>query len=155
MKNSILFFILLILIPVFYACSLNSSQEKSLNKHFGLYIQSLRNKSTLVQVSMTHPAFVKYIKSKGNHYFKTNFSSNPKEEYPEFFYPKIEKIEFDKNNIHVLYEVQKDYIYYGENKIDSLKIVAISENDGKNWYFVNYSLYSNKDICKNVPRLLK
>ncbi len=140
---------------IFTACTLSANQEQKLNKSLGLYLQSLSNKTILVQVSMCHPAFLKYIKNKGNDYFKYVFNPNEKEEELIFSDPKILQIETNNNEIHTLYSVKKEFLYEGENKIDSIKFVAISENDGENWFFVNYKMYSNKNICQEVIRLIK
>ncbi|MES2589527.1 MAG: hypothetical protein V4622_11160 [Bacteroidota bacterium] len=136
-------------------CTLSASQEQSLNKNLGLYLQALEKKSILVQVSMYHPEFVHYIKDKGTAYFKEVFSANENEIDLLFLDPKIVKIETKDDKIHVLYKVRKEFLIEGENRVEELEFVAISEDDGENWYFVNYKMYLNKNICKKVPRLIK
>ena len=82
-------------------------------------------------------------------------SNNEDEEELVFFDPRINKIESQKETIHVLYSIQKEFIYRGENKEDSTCFVAISEDDGENWFFVRRGMYLNEKICTEIPRLLK
>ncbi len=153
-RESFIFCFLLSLL-IFSACTLSANQEQKLNKSLGLYMQSLSNKTILHQVSMCHPAFLRYIKNKGNDFFKYVFNPNEKEEELIFSDPKILQIETNESEIHTLYSLKKEFLFEGENKIDSIKFVAISENDGENWFFVNYNMYSNKNICQEVIRLIK
>jgi hypothetical protein len=150
-----LFGFLFILSLLIFSCSLSARQERTLNKSLGLYVQAIQNKTILVEVSMTHPCFLKHINSKGNEYFTYFFQNNPEEEEMLFFEPRINKIETKGDLIHVLYSIQKEFIYKGNNKKDSASFVAITEDDGENWFFVRKGMYSNEKICTDVPRLLK
>ena len=145
--------LLFILSCLVFSCSLSAKQERTLNKNLGLYVQAIQSKSILVEASMTHPCFLKHIKSKGDEYF-TNFFQNNEEELV-FFDPRINKIQSQKETIHVLYSIQKEFIYRGENKEDSTCFVAISEDDGESWFFVRRGMYLNEKICTEIPRLLK
>lgn len=152
MKNRFLYFLFLGLFAV--SCSLSASQEHELNKQMGLFLDAKENNSVLLIVSKTHPSYVKYAKSKGNNYFKEAFQEK---ELEDLIYsdPTILKVESQGSQIHVLYEIEREYILNGENKEEKIKIVAISEDDGVNWYFLNYGAYMNKNICKDIIQLIK
>jgi hypothetical protein len=146
-------FVLLFLI--ISSCTLSAKQEQALNKSLALYVKSIEEENPLVQVSYTHPDFVAYINSKGDKYFKTIFSPKPEEIDVQFINPILKKVEKENNNLHVLFEIKKEFIYKGENKSKNCYLVAISENKGKNWFFVDLKMYRNKKICKKLKRLLK
>lgn len=152
MKN--IFFLCLFLL-ISFACSLSSKQEKTLNKSLVIYLKSIEENNPLIQTSLTHPDFLKYIYSKGDNYFLQIFGKNYKEEHLEIMFPVIRQVKFDKNNIHVLFELKKEYISEGVNHVKPVFYVAISEDNGKTWFFVNIKLYRNKKICKKIKRLLK
>lgn len=151
MKKTVLFGLILLLI---FSCSLSARQEQTLNKNLVLYLKSIEEQNPLVQVSFTHPEFVKYINSRGDEYFKQIFSSNTEEEYLQILDPVMKRVVESDDQIHVLFELKKEYIYRGENKSKPFFVVAISENDGENWFFVKYSMYKNKNICKKIKRIL-
>lgn len=148
------YFFLFSTLLLLFSCSLSASQEQELSKQTGIYLDAKEKKSILVIVSKTHPSFVKYVKSKGSDYFQKVFEEEDLEDLI-FIDPIIEKIETKNSKIHVLYNVKKEYIKNGENKVDELKFVAISEDDGENWFFLNNSVYKNKKICKDIERLIK
>lgn len=135
------------------ACTLSASQEQALNKQTGMYLNALENKSILSIVSMTHPSFVKHVKSKGQEYFKQVFGDTSEEELL-YIDPKIDQIVEDKGEIHVLYVIEKEFIKHGENHETESKIVAISKDDGQHWFYLSYSVYRNTNICKDIPRLI-
>jgi hypothetical protein len=151
MKKSVLYLLSLVLLG---ACSLSASQEQELNKQTGIYLDAHERAAILVVVSKTHPSFVKYAKSKGGNYFKSVFENEGMEELV-YINPVIEKIQSQEDYLQVLYEVEKEYIRNGENHRDKSRFVALSADDGKTWYFLDYATYANKKICRDIPRLLK
>ncbi len=151
MKRALFYSLFVLLLG---ACSLSASQEQELNKQTGLYLDAYERNSVLVIVSKTHPSFVKYAKSKGMAYFKSVFENENREELV-YINPVIQEIQRKDDYIQVLYEVDNEYIQNGENQHKKSRFVALSDDDGKNWYFLNYATYSNKKICKDIPRLLK
>ncbi|MFN5418662.1 MAG: hypothetical protein ACK5B9_16500 [Flavobacteriia bacterium] len=152
MKSRFLYFLFLSVLVA--SCSLSASQEQELNKQMGLFLDAKEKNTVLLIVSKTHPSYVKYAKSKGNFYFKEAFQEKDVEDLV-YIDPIILQIESEGDKIHVLYEIEREYILNGENKEEKIKIVALSEDDGVNWYFLNYGAYMNKNICKDITRLLK
>lgn len=151
MKKIVLYIFLAVLVG---ACSLSASQEQELNKQTGIYLDAHERNAILVVVSKTHPSFVKYAKSKGGSYFKSVFENDQMEELV-YINPMIEKIRNKGDHLQVLYKVEKEYIRNGENHRDKSNFVALSDDDGKTWYFLDYATYANKKICREIPRLLK
>lgn len=145
---------LLFLVFIVVSCSLSASQEQELNKQTGLYLDAKEKNSILQIVSKTHPSFVKYAQSKGNDYFMKAFEEDAFEELT-YLDPRILKIKSKGDKIQVLYEVGQEYILNGENRHVTQKLVALSDNDGESWFFLEYSAYNNEKICKEIPRLLK
>jgi hypothetical protein len=105
MKKTVLFSLILLII---FSCSLSARQEQTLNKNLVLYIKAFEEQNPLVQVSFTHPEFVKYINSKGDTYFKQIFSPNLEEEYLQVLDPVMKKVVESDDQIHVLFELKKE-----------------------------------------------
>lgn len=143
-----------LLLLILVGCTLSASQEKKLNYQLGLYLNALENKSVMNIVAFNYPSYVKYVKSKGNDYFKSTFSVGDEEEDIVFTDPKIEAMDSEGDWIEVLYAVDKEYILHGESKRSTHRFVAVTNDDGEHWFFLNYSVYRNKNICKDVKRLL-
>lgn len=144
-----------ILLLILIGCTLSASQEQKLNYQTGLYLNALENKSVISTVAFNHPSFVKYVKSRGNDYFKSTFSFREEEDDIVFIDPQIKQMESEGKHIQVLYSVAKEYMYHGENREDSLHFVALTEDRGSHWFFLNYRVYRNKNICPDIKRLLK
>ena len=151
MKKAVVYLLSVILLG---ACSLSALQEQELNRQTGIYLDAHERNAILIVVSKTHPSFVKYAKSKGGTYFKSVFENEGTEELV-FINPVIEQIKSEREKLQVLYEVEKVYIKNGENHRNKTKFVALSEDEGKTWYFLDYPTYVNKKICRDIPRLLK
>lgn len=138
---------------LFVACSMSATQEQELNKQTGIYLDAIEKQSYLLIVAKTHPGFVKYAKDKGDDYFKSAFE-NTNEEEIIFSNPIMEQVQSDANDIQVLYSIDKEYIYKGENEKQTIQLIAISEDEGKTWFFLNPAAYKNKKIKFTFPRLL-
>ena len=132
------------------ACTLNATQEQALNNGIRLYLKATNEGSILLVASKTHPAFVKYARSKGIDFFKATFKSEEANEYATSNFT-IKETKAKGDQIHVLFEaVTEDYFSTPVKK----QFVAISENDGVSWFFMPYKDYQNKKICKELVRLL-
>lgn len=151
MKLKCIYFCLILFLV---GCSLSASQEQELNKQTGIYLDAKEKNTILMLVAKTHPSYVKYAKSKGDDYFKTTFQEHGLEELI-YIDPRIIQVESKDDKIHVLYEIDKEYIKNGENHHDTAKFFAISEDDGLTWYYLNYAVYTNHKICLDIPRLIK
>lgn len=134
------------------ACTMSASQEEALNKQTSLYLKSLNEGAVLYAVSRTHPAYVKYVKEKGDSFFTKTFTPEPISEY-SFTSPSIEHIEKKGNHIHVKFRIE-EYAYYGTTEEQKDRLIAISEDAGKTWFFMPFSIYKDKSIGKDLIRIL-
>ena len=138
------------------SCNLTATQEQNLNEQTGRYLNALKSKSVLAIVALTYPPYVKHIQSQGDEYFKKSFSVKPWESELEFTQSKIQEIKSEGKSIHVHYLVEKEYIYDDDEfKNSPYEFVAISEDDGSHWFFLKYRVYRDKNICKELKRLIK
>jgi hypothetical protein len=132
---------------------MTATQEQELNKQTGIYLDAIEKESYLLVVAKTHPDFVKYAKEKGDDYFKSAFENNG-EEQVIFSNPIMEQVQSDDDDIQVLYSVDKEYILKGESEKQTIKMVALSQDNGKTWFFLNPAAYKNKKIKYTFPKLL-
>lgn len=105
-------------------------------------------------VGYTHPSAVAFYKSAGDSVFKINFDLSNDEERPFFQDGIIQTIESKGSTIHVKYEFQK--IENDNYFIDvaDIIVIAISEDDGKTWFFVEEKDYLNDKIIPKKDRLI-
>ncbi len=144
------------LLLFFAQCTLSAKQEASLNSGLAKYIHA-RNECELVGlVGFTYPDLVKEYKDAGDSVFQYKFNCDKN---PDYYYAiqnaTLRESVKENNVIHVLYEFDG----YGE-KEDELKrrnfqLIAITENNGENWFFMPMKDYKNDSICKDLKRLLK
>lgn len=144
-------FILLLLLT---SCALNADQESSLHTAMVSYINSRNNGAVMSYVGYTHPNVVAFYKSAGDSVFKSNFDLSNEEERPFYQDGIIKTIESKGNTIHVKYEFQK---IESENyflDVADIIVIAISEDDGKTWFFIDEKDYMNDKIIPKKDRLL-
>jgi hypothetical protein len=94
---------------------------------------------------------VKHIKAKGDEIFTKTFSkkSARKERVSNI---EIRQIKSNDYSIQIAFMAEsKDYF---NETIDRKPYVAISENNGLDWYFVPYKIWKDKSIYLKVKRLL-
>ena len=143
------FFLLLLI--VLSSCSLNSTQEQSLNSAKVSYINSKNNGSVMSYVAYTLPEAVAYYKSKGDSVFQKRFDLS-KEQLSEFIQDgNISKVVNESPIIHVKFNFISNNITDGESEV----IYAISENDGSSWFFAEEVDYKNDKIISEIKQLIK
>lgn len=153
MKKLLFCFPLLMLL---WQCTLSASQEASLNSSLSKYIQARNECQVVGLVGFTYPELVKDYKNQGDSSFQQKFDcENNREYYYAIQNATLRETMKQDKIIHVLYEFDG----YGEQEDEYLKrnfqLVAISENDGENWFFISRTDYNNDSLCKNMERLIK
>ena len=133
-------------------CTLTASQETALNRQTNLYLKALNEGAVLYAVSRTHPCYVSYAKEKGDAFFTRTFAPAKISEYG-YTSPSVEKIEKKKGHIHVQFSIVS-YTYYGTAEGEKDQLIAISEDEGKTWFFMPFSIYKNKQVCRDLLRIL-
>ena len=144
------------LILLLVGCSLNSTQEASLNRAVTAYMES-NNAGALVSfVSFTHPNAVKYYKEQGDTVFQNRFRLFTDDGDGEYLQdPVIKTIETDGNIIHVHYSILRVEDYFFSQRATETDLVAVSEDDGANWFFIEGRDYKNEKIISKDNRLIE
>jgi len=144
-------FTILFLTLVIAACSLNARQEASLSESTTNYIEARKAGALLAYVSMQHPEVVKHYKSKGDSAFVKKFNVEPKDYFSED--PFIKQIAEKGSRIHVLYEAKVIPSEWEQAEEEVRKFVAISENNGKSWFYMDWSDYVDKSVAPDFERM--
>lgn len=155
LRKTYYFQLLLLITLLFSACSLNGRQEKALNKAVAKYTESHNEEQLISYISYIHPNAVAYYLEKGDSVFKERYTLVNKNGISPFLQDgNIREIESDGNRIHVRYQFLKivDGLY--DIKGDEVYIYAVSEDDGKSWYFIDEVDYLNDAIIKPADRLI-
>ena len=136
------------------ACALNADQETSLHTAMVSYVNSRNNGVVMSYVAYSHPNVVSFYKNQGDSLFKVHFDLSNENERPFFQDGLIQKIERANNLIHVKYQFKKigfeDFI----QTQDDVHIIAVSENEGETWFFIEEQDYFNDQIIKKENRLI-
>jgi hypothetical protein len=92
---------------------------------------------------------------KGDEAFKSAFELADEDGVQPYFQdPTILKSESSKSSLHVkLKIVRVEDEFFDVNAVDEIYF-AISEDNGKSWYFLKEKDYKNEEIIKAVIRLI-
>lgn len=147
MQKTLFFLFLSIL---FFSCSLNADQEKSLNQAMVKYMFAMNSDLFLSKAAATHPLFLRHYKSQGTEKFKAHFATKDS----TFTDPVIGKTETSGEVIHVQLQIALVGKMSYEKAKDRLNIYAVSEDAGKNWFFIEGKDYESK-MCSKFKRLIQ
>ncbi len=112
---------------------------------------------TLQYISEVHPSAVKYYKAKGDRFFKEHFMLVDSSEVfnPDYYQdPIIKTIESKGEQLQVRYEVLKIETIDGYPESMPYNLFALSDDNGKSWYFLDEGDYFNNDIIPVKERLI-
>ena len=150
MKLHYVFIILLLA-----ACSLNADQEASLNQAVALYINSLNDGNATVVVGHTHPNAVAYYKAQGDSVFMAHYDLTNADYDPFYQDGTIMEVKSDGQRLHVKYNFLRiDFFDFKEEDSEAI-IFAVSEDDGKSWFFIDEFDYYNDEIIAKKDRLIE
>lgn len=134
------------------ACSLNATQEASLNNAKTSFINAKNNGSVMSYVAFTLPDAVAYYQKQGDSVFQKRFDLS-ENNYNTFIQDgNIRKITQKDGVIQVKFEfleVNMDEVSK-ENQI----LYAMSDNDGESWFFLEEEDYFNDAIFSPEKRLI-
>lgn len=137
---------------VLTACSLSAKQEANLNLAISKYVQARNECHVVSLVAYTYPELVHYFKNQGDSLFKHEFDCASNEKYAyDLFDPTIKTIKSEGSALHV------EYNFKVGNKFDEqgdLRMIALSDNKGETWYFMEKDQYLDKKHCKKLKRLI-
>lgn len=135
------------------ACSLSSEQEKKLNLAVTSYLHSRNECQVLTYVAFTYPELVSSIKSQGDSVFQKRFNCELDSMLIDD--PTLRQIVKKDNDIHVLYDLtafNESTMLQEEKKF---KLVALSNDNGQSWFFLDWNDYVDKSLLPKLKRLIK
>lgn len=144
----------LLLMAIITSCTLNSTQEKSLQNALNEYVKLHNEGKVTGFAALTHPSVLKYYNNLGENAFAQKF------ELVDTSYNSatwqnaiIRSTKKEKEKIHVLYRIKE---IPSEKDLDPkhIHIVAISKDNGINWLFIDEQDYRNDKIFRKENRLL-
>lgn len=145
-----LFIILLLVFTV--GCTLSADQEKSLSEAQRSYIDARNEADVLKYVGYTHPNVIAHYKHLADSSFQKKFDLS--EDPYTFQDGTIREIETKGNSIHVSYlfkTIEKgSFGVFGDDRT----VIAISEDAGKTWFFIEKEDYLNKNILPEPHQLI-
>jgi hypothetical protein len=149
-KALLIFPLLLLLV----ACTLNSEQERTLNASLTRYIDARNDGIVSVTVACTWPPAVAYYTAKGDSIFKKKYDLSAIDEKPILRDGSQMEAASDGPNYQIKYAFKQANPFYGVYEKGNTHIVALSENDGKTWFFLDEEDYWNDQIVSPSKRLL-
>ena len=147
------FFLLLLFIC---SCSLSADQEASLHTAMVSYINARNEGIATAYVAYTHPNAVAYYQELGDSTFKFRFSLNDVSSQAFLQDGTIREIESKGNKIHVLYTFTGVFLseFDTYDSEQEMEILAISEDNGRSWFFIEKKDYLNDKILSPKDRLI-
>lgn len=149
------YFLFLILPSIFFACSLNSEQEKNLNTALSIYLNARNSGEATLYVACTHPDAVAYYTAQGDSIFKTRYNLANIEEQAYLQDANLLEIKTEGTEIHVRYSLLSIREWDVQNPSKEVFLFAISQNDGKSWFFIDEEDYFSDAIFNIKKRLFK
>lgn len=150
--NKVLFLLLLL----FVGCTLSADQEASLNNAKIEYVNARNSGQVMTYVAYTHPDVVAYYKELGDSMFVEKFGDSNGLAQGTFLQDgNIRNTEFNGDKIHVKYSfLEIDQLDFQMGSRDVI-IYAVSNDDGKNWFFIEEEDYRNTAIIPEEKQLIK
>ncbi len=134
---------------------MNSTQEAALNNAVINYVDSHNQGAVMKYVSVAHPKVVAYYNSIGEDAFKDKFELFSQDEGGDYIQDgTVWEIETKGKKIHARYTFLSIGDVFGANSSE-IEVVAISEDAGITWFFVDASDYKNDKIFDSDFRLLE
>ena len=134
------------------ACSLNATQEASLNNAKTSFINAKNNGSVMSYVAFTLPDAVAYYQKQGDSVFQKRFDLS-ENNYNTFIQDgNIRKITQKEGEIQVKFEFLE--VNMEEVSQEKQILYALSDDDGKTWFFLEEEDYFNDEIFSPEKRLI-
>ncbi|SRR5574343_1639674 len=146
-------FTILFSLLILASCALNADQEQKLNQSLAGYLHA-RNECQLVSyVAFTYPGVVADYKEQGDSVFQAKFDcTNDSITWND---PTIRLIQQEGQSIHALIDVAQVDEYSYEILKDKEQLIAVSEDDGNSWFFIEHAYYVDKSKLIKLKRLIK
>lgn len=136
------------------ACTLNSEQERQLNAALTRYIDARNEGKVAITVACTYPPAVAYYTAQGDSVFRARYDLSSVDELPILRDGSQSEIASDEGRIHIKYNFKQANPIYGVYESGRVALIAMTDNDGESWFFLDEEDYWNDDIVKPTKRLL-
>lgn len=144
------------LLSALVACTLNSKQETSLNQHISKYLKARNGCMVVGLVGFTYPEYVRELKNQGDSVLLQAMDcSESHKKGISYKDPTLRKIKKENTKIHIYYELDIENGNSGKTERRAEGLYAISEDNGKSWYFLTKEIYNDNSVCKSLDRLIK
>lgn len=147
-------FLTSMLTVLLFSCTLNSEQEASLNQNLSRYLKARNNCMKTGIIGFTHPDYVLEVKNESDSAFLKAFDCKNYGDAVRFSDPTLRKTVKEKDVIHIYYELDVETGNTGIVKRRGEGLYALSEDNGKTWYFLMKDIYENKNSSKSIKRLI-
>ena len=138
------------------ACTLSASQEATLQKAMSSYITAHNDGAVMAYVGFTHPSVVGFYQDKGDSVFRERFELFAPENGGDILQDgNLKVIETKGNVIHAHYVFDSFRTRGLDQEVSDHDIIAISNDDGKTWFFADKIDYENDSIFNPKERLIK
>lgn len=149
------YFLLVTGICILASCSLNADQETALNQHVSRYLKAKNGCMVVGLVGFTHPDYIRELKQQGDSVLlKKMDCSESYQQGIKYTDPTLRRTQTSDDTIHVYYELDVEKGTDGTKQRRAEGVYAISEDDGKTWFFLSKEVYQDKQVCPSFHRLL-
>lgn len=143
----------ILLLIVLFGCALSADQERALSEAQRSYVDARNNADILKFIGYTHPSVIAHYKNQADSSFQEKFDlSNDPFTIQD---GTIRLIKQKGTSFHV------DYLFKTLEKGsfgvfgDDVHIIAISEDNGKSWFFLDEKDYRNEQIIALKNQLIE
>lgn len=106
-------------------------------------------------VGFTYPDYIRELKQQGDSVLlKQMDCSEDYQQGVKYSDPTLRRTETSDDTIHVYYELDLEKGTDGTKERRAKGLYAISEDDGKTWFFLTKEVYQDKQLCPSLHRLL-
>jgi hypothetical protein len=138
------------------ACSLNSEQERQLNKSFSNYLNARNSGSILEYTSLIYPELIRDWKTSGVDTLKEKVKlKTDTTELKQYDNPFIILTKKENKSIQIKYQLDCYQNEYTSSEKTKVNLYAISDDEGKSWFFMDEKDYINPQTCKKLKRLIQ
>lgn len=138
------------------ACSLNSEQERQLNKSLSNYLNAKNSGSILEYSSLIYPELIREWKTSGIDTLKEKVKlKTDTTELKHYDNPYIILTKKENKTIQIKYQLDCYQNEYTSSEKTKVYLYAISDDEGKSWFFVDEKDYLNPQSCKKLKRLIQ
>ena len=138
------------------ACSLNSEQERQLNKSLSNYLNAKNSGAILEYTSLIYPELIREWKTSGLDTLKEKVKlKTDTTELKQYDNPFIILTKKENKSIQIKYQLDCYSNEYTSSEKTKVNLYAISDDEGKSWFFMDEKDYINPQTCKKLKRLIQ